>query len=274
MFSERDLSRSVATVRESHAPNALVLDVTSDFETLPPAHAEDLGLLVDRLDPITVPDAWLPTDPPEILRRYAGGAFTIGLPGDGSVVWTRQTEPPVLLVKSRVRGSPESFVDFLIATALVEVGLETTVPDTDERAPEHFLGFFRETYPELAAAVPLSPNGTYQIGAALYDAWIGLHTRDTLADWLDDPSCEPLGAAWQDAGDRLAPRIDGLPGEVARGETDFADATELACAAVKHALELPAPFAALDTAAYAHHGPPYAVKWAEKTFDALTDDDD
>jgi hypothetical protein len=253
MFSERDLPDDVASVRDAHARDTLVLDAASDFETLPPEQAEDLGLLVDRLDPVTHPAAWLPADAPRLLARYAGSEFTVGLPGDGSVAWTRQTDPPVVLVKPRVEGSPESFVDFLVAEALVGVGLD---------APESFPGFFGERYRELDDALPLSPNGTYQVAAALYDGWLGCH-----ADW---PAEHPrLGEAWVDAGERIADRVDGLPGEVARGETDFADATELACAAIKHDLDLPAPFAALATSAYRHHGAEYAVTWAEKTFEPL-----
>ncbi|WP_135821857.1 DUF7089 family protein [Halostella litorea] len=258
MFEERDLGEDVASVRDAHAPDALVLSAASDFETLPPEQAEDLGLLVDSLDPATYPAAWLPDDAPRLLARYAGSEFTIGLPGDGSVAWTRQTDPPVVLVKPRVEGSPESFVDFLVAEALVQVGLD---------APEGFLPFFGERYRDLDDALPLSPNATYQVAAALYDGWLGCHTRETFADW---PADHPrVGEAWVDAGERIAGRVDGLPGEVARGETDFADATELACAAIKHDLDLPAPFAALATSAYRHHGAEYAVTWAEKTFEEL-----
>jgi hypothetical protein len=41
---------------------------------------------------------------------------------------------------------------------------------------------------------------------------------------------------------------------------------------VKHDLDPPAPFAALDTQAYRDHGAEYAVRWAEKTFSQLRDD--
>ena len=258
MFEERTLSPPVAAVRERHVPDAVVLDAATDFETLPPAQAENLGLLVDSLHPTTYSTEWLPEDAPELLYRLAGTEFTIGAPGDGSVVWTHQTDPPVVVVKPRVEGSPTEFVDFLVAEALVETGLDQ---------PEHFLGFFREQYRELDAAVSLDPNATYQIAAALYDGWLGLQTRETFGTWLDE---EPeLGAAWQDAGTRLEQRIGGLSREVALGRTDFADATELACSALKHALELPPPFSALDAKAYRDRGAPYAVKWAEKTFEQL-----
>jgi hypothetical protein len=256
MFQARELPADLEAIREEHAPDAIVLDAASDFEMLPPAQAEDLGLLVDTLDPHTYPSEWLPEDAPALLRRYAGSDFTIGMPGDASVAWTRQTDPPVVIIKPRVEGSPDDFVDFLIAEALVEVGLDV---------PEQFIGFFEDQYCDLDAAVELDPNSTYQIAAALYDAWLGLHTRDVFAEWLD--TRPRLGEAWQDAGERIEGRLADVPGAMARGETDFADATELACSSLKHALELPAPFTALDTEMYRDRGPDYAVTWAEKTFE-------
>lgn len=258
MFDRRALPDDLEAVRESHAPDALVLDVDRDFDTLPPAAAEDLGLLVDALDPATYPDEWLPDDAPASLRRFAGPEFAVGMPGDGTVAWTRQTDPPTVLVKYRARGTPDDFRDFLIAEALVQVGLAVD---------EHFLPFFGERYRDLAAATPLDPAEVYQIAAALHEAWIGRRTRETFAAWPDERP--RLGAAWDDAGERLTDRLDRLPGLVARGETSFAEATEFACAAVKHGRDLPAPFAALDTTAYTDHGAAYAVRWAEKTFDAL-----
>ncbi|MFC4249555.1 hypothetical protein ACFOZ7_21915 [Natribaculum luteum] len=259
MFEARELSNAVESVRDEHAPDTLVVDCARDFETLPPAVAEDLGLLVDALEPASYPAEWLPADAPTLLCRYASSDFTVGMPGDGSVAWTCQTHPPVVLVKPRVQGSPESFIDFLLAEALVEVGLDV---------PEHFLGFFEDGYRDLDAALPLEANGTYQVAAALYDGWKGLQTRDVFATWYDENPT--LADAWQDAGTRLEGRVSELPAAVARGETDFADATELACSAIKHAIELPAPFAALDTTAYRDHGPAYAIRWAEKTFEALS----
>jgi len=254
MFDERQLGDEVAAVRDEHAPDALVLDSERDFETLPVVARDDLAMLTDDLRPFSAPAAWLPDDAPELLQRYAGSDLVVGMPGDGSVAWTRQTVPPVVVVKARVQGSPEPFVDFLVAEARVEVGLDL---------PEQFLGFFEDDYPEFDAAVPLDPGSTYQLAAALYDAYVGLHTREVFAGWADDHP--DLFAAWEDAGQRIEPRLDGLTREVSQGRTDFADATELACSAVKHDLDLPAPFAALDTAAYRDHGAAYAVKWAEKT---------
>ncbi len=261
MFQRRSLPEDVAAVREAHAPDAVVLDADADFETLPPPAAEDLGLLVDSLDPAAYPAEWVPADAPRPLHRYAGGDFTIGMPGDGTVTWTRQTVPPVVLVKARAEGTPEDFLDFLLAEAFVQVGLDV---------PEHFLPFFGERYRELDDAVPLSSADTYQIAAALYEGWVGLQTRPVFADWDDEHP--RLYDAWEDAGDRLTDRLADLPGAVARGETDFAAATEFACSAVKHGLDLPAPFAALDTEAYVEYGPEYAVRWAEKTFARLVDD--
>ena len=260
MFDERSLSDALAAVREAHAPGTLVFDCERDFETLDPAVAEDLALVVDGLDPHSYPDEWVPADAPDELRRYAGGEFTVGMPGDGGVAWTRQTDPPAVFVKPRLTGSPDAFVDFLLAEALVEVGLD---------APEHFLGFFEDRYPDLAAATPLSPAGDYQLAAALYTAHLGLRTREVFADW--DAEYPDLFAAWLDAGERLEPRLDGLAGEMARGETEFPAAAELACSAIKHEGAVPAPFAALDTGAYRRNGAAYAVEWARKTFAALGD---
>jgi hypothetical protein len=176
------------------------------------------------------------------------------MPGDGGVAWTRQTDPPCVFVKPRLAGSPEAFVDFLIAEALVEVSLDE---------PEQFLGFFGEAYPEFAAAVDdLGGADTYQLAAALYDAYLGLQTGPVFADWADD--YPDLYAAWVDAGERLEPRLADLPAEVARGQTAFPAAAELACNAVKHDLDIPAPFDALATEAYRDHGAAYAVQWARK----------
>jgi hypothetical protein len=262
MFSPRDLPDELAAVRAAHAPGALVLDCEGDFETLPPAQAEELGLLVDALDPVSSPDSWLPADAPHLLRRYAGDEFTIGLPGDGGVAWTRQTDPPTVFVKARTEGAPEAFLEFLIAEALVEAGLGR---------PEQFLGFFRERYPDLASAVPLSSANTYQLAVALYDAHLGLSTREAFRSWEGERP--RLYEAWADAGRRLRPRLNDLSREVATGETEFAAAAELACSGIKHDLAVPTPFGALDTEAYRETGPDYAITWARKTFEKLTERD-
>ncbi|WP_101298023.1 DUF7089 family protein [Halegenticoccus soli] len=262
MFLERSLPDDLAAVRAERAPDSPVLDVDRDFETLPPAAAEDLGLLVDALDPAAYPSEWLPDDAPRPLIRYAGGDFTVGMPGDGTVAWTRQTAPPTVLVKARASGTPEDFLDFLIAEAFVRIDLGV---------PEHFLPFFGEKYRALDAAIPLGPGDVYQIAAALYEAWVGLQTREAFEGWADD--YPRLYEAWIDAGARLEGRLADLPRAVASGRTDFADATEFACSAIKHGLDLPAPFSALDTSAYLDHGPDYAVRWAEKTFEKLREAD-
>lgn len=259
MFTERSLAPAVESVREHHAPDALVLDCEADFETVPPAQAEELGLLVDELDPLTYPSEWVPPDAPDPLVQYVSGDFTIGLPGDGSVVWTTQTTPPVVLCKPRLDGAPDSFAHFLVAEALVEIGFDV---------PEQFLGFFREQYPDLAVAVRdvLGPADTYQLAAACYTAYVGLQSREVFADWDGE-----LFDAWLDGGERLDGRLADLSQAVARGETSFAAAAELACSAIKHASELPQPFDALGASAYLDHGPSYAVEWADRTIHSLAD---
>lgn len=256
MFEPRELSDAVESVRDEHAPGALVLDAGSDFETLAPAKLDDVATRVDDIHPHDYDPDWLPADSPELLRRLTTNDFVVGMPGDGSVAWTTQTTPPVVIVKPRVEGSPTEFVDFLVAEALVEAGLGL---------PEHFLGFFRDQYPDFATATPHNPHTTYQLAVALCEAYRGLYTRDVFETWPDQHPA--LGDAWSDAGDRLSDRVADLPSAVARGQTQFADAAELACAAIKHDLDVPAPFGALDTLAYREHGASFAVRWAEKLFE-------
>jgi hypothetical protein len=262
VFSVRSLPEDVSSIRAEYAPESLVLDVDQDFETLPPEAAENLGLVVDALDPASYPDDWLPADTPEVLRRYASEEFTVGMPGDGTVAWTRQTDPPVVLVKARARGTPADFLDFLIAESFCQIGLG---------AHEQFLPFFGAQYRDLDGAVPLGPANVYQIAAALYDAWVGLNTRSVFREW--ERSHDRLYNAWTDTGERLQGRVEGLPKAVAREETSFPDATELACSAIKHDLELPVPFSALDTRAYREHETDYAIQWAKKTFEQLQETD-
>ncbi|MDH5018755.1 DUF7089 family protein [Halobacterium rubrum] len=257
MFSERELDGELAAVRDAYAPGAVVLDCDRDFETLPPEHREDLLLLVDELTPREYDQSWLPADSPELLRQLATTDFVVGMPGDGAVAWTTQTDPPLVFVKARIEGTPAAFADFLVAEALVEAGLGL---------PEQFLGFFREEYPDFAAAVDGDPATAYQLGAAVATAFRGLHTRREFETW--DADFPGLHDAWVDAGERIHPRLDGLAGELAHGETTFADAAELACSAVKHDADVPAPFAALDSPAFRRHGAEYAVTWAQKVFDA------
>ncbi|WP_434520960.1 DUF7089 family protein [Halorubrum sp. AS12] len=294
MFSTRSLDDDLAAVRDRYAPGSPVLDVESDFETLPPAAAEDLGLFADALDPASYPAEWLPAEVPDLLRKHAGPAFTVGLPGDGTVVRTAQTDPPAVLVKRRAEGTPDDFLAFLVAERLVQIGCEPASGavgggdaangNNSPGLPESFLPFFGERYRDLDAAIRrpdpetgasttgFGPTDVFQVANALFDAWVGLHTRDEFASW--DGEFPRLFDAWVDAGDRLAGRLGDLSGEVARGDSDFSDATEYACSAVKHELDLPAPYGALDTVAYRERGAPYAVAWAEKTFAALVDDEE
>ncbi|MFD1571199.1 DUF7089 family protein [Halorubrum laminariae] len=309
MFSSRPLDDDLDAVRDQHAPGSPVLDVDADFETLPPAAAEDIGLFVDGLDPASFPSEWLPAEVPELLRTYAGPTFTVGLPGGGTVVRTTQTDPQAVLVKARAAETPDDFLAFLIADRLVQIGVEPApgalpdaTPPTHTEGSTHlsesFLPFFGERYRDLDAAIRRpdpetgesttgqSPADVFQIATALFDAWVGLHTREVFASWADTATDAPdptnshpvprprLFDAWVDAGDRLEGRLGNLPAEVARGETDFASATEYACSAVRHGLDLPAPFAALDTAAYRDRGASYAVMWAEKTFNSMIGETD
>jgi len=262
MFSERELSPTVAAVHERYAPEATVLDVDQDFETLPPGVAEDLGLLAASLKPASYPADWLPDTAPTALEQYAGPAFTIGMPGDGTVVWTTQTEPPTILLKKRAEGTPEAFLEFLVAEAFVRI---------DCGVPEQFLPFFGEQYAELADVTGLGPADVYQIAAALFDGWVGLQSREEFQSWDGDEEFQPLYEAWVDAGERLEGRLDELSRSVAHGEMTFPEATEYACSAIKHGLELPTPFAALDTDAYREYGADYAVQWADKTVSSLAE---
>jgi hypothetical protein len=171
MFDHRELSSPVAAIKDAYAPNAIILDVESDFETIPPAIAEGLGIFVESVTPSSYPTDWLPSDAPSPLIQYAGSEFTIGMPGDGTVTWTRQTTPPTILIKQRAAGTPTQFLEFLIAEAIVQI---------DTGVPEHFLPFFESAYTELDSAVPLGPAEVYQLAVALYDAWVGLQTRPTF----------------------------------------------------------------------------------------------
>ena len=263
MFDERDLPAELHGVRDEYAPKAVVIDTERDFETLPPAVAESLGLYVDSIAPASYPIEWLPPSAPDQLAEYAGEDFTVGTPGDGGVAWTVQTDPPVVLVKPRLRGSPSEFIDFLVAEALVQIGLDM---------PEFFLPFFGDAYRDLDAATTLSPADTYQLAVALCEAYIGLHTRDVFETW-DDEAYPDLHEAWRDAGERLSPRVSDLPEAVALGRTDFADAAELACSAIKHDIEIPTPFGALDTEAYREYGPNYAVQWTQRTFEQIDEEE-
>mgnify|MGYP007131734968 CR=1 FL=1 len=122
----------------------------------------------------------------------------------------------------------------------------------------------------------ITPADRYQLANAVYDAYVGLHTRETFEDW-DATTAEggtdltPLYDAWVDAGERLEPRLSGLAREVATGETSFPAAAGLACSAVKHGIDPPTPFGALDTDAFREYGADYAIKWADKTMSTLAE---
>lgn len=258
MFDRRPLPDELDAVRDAHAPGAIVLDCEEDFGALRPSVAENLLAIVDDVDPISHDEAWVPADAPGALDRLAGGEFTVGMPGDGGVAWTRQTDPPVVFVKPRLGDSPSGFVEFLIAEALVEIGVDR---------PETVLGHFRDEYSSLDAAVPLSATDTYQVAVALFDAYVGLHTRPEFRSWSGEH--DALYGEWVDAGERLEPRLADITGSVSAGRTGFADATELACSALKHGIEVPSPFAALDDDAHRKHGAAFALKWAERTFETI-----
>ncbi|PSQ56606.1 hypothetical protein BRD22_05110 [Halobacteriales archaeon SW_8_68_21] len=283
MFSTRPLDDDLAAVRDRYAPGSPVLDVETDFETLPPAAAEDLGLFVNALDPASYPAEWLPEPVPDLLRKHVGPTFTVGLPGDGTVVRTAQTDPPTVLVKRRAEGTPDDFPYRKADVRCPDEDKTAAMGRLADRLPETFLPFFGERYPDLDAAIRrpdpetgasttgFGPTDTFQVANALFDAWVGLHTRDAFASWSEE--YPRLFDAWADAGERLSGRLGDLSAEVARGDTDFPSATEYACSAVKHDLDLPAPYGALDTAAYRERGATYAVAWAEKTFAALVDEE-
>lgn len=258
MFERREVAGELAAVRAANAPGAIVLECAEEFGTLEPAVAESLLAIVDDVDPLEYDPAWVPDDAPAALHRLAGDEFTVGTPGAGGVAWTSQTDPATVFVKPRLAGSPDAFVEFLIAEGLVEAGLGL---------PETVLGFFRDDYQVLDTAVPLSPVDTYQIGVALFDAYVGLHTSEVFADWAGTHAA--LYDQWVDAGTRLEPRLAALPDAVGSGRADLADAVELACSGVKHDLELPDPFAPLETEAYRKHGAAFAVRWAERTVAGL-----
>lgn len=236
----------------------MVFETEADFEILPERTVDELATRADTYEPRSYDTAWLPSERPTVLERIADGSAPIGSPGDGAVIWTRTTTPPTVLVKPRIEGSPESFVAFLIAEALVEAGSDL---------PEHFLGLFEAAYPTFATALDLDPATTYQIAAASTAAYRGHTVRPICEGWGED--CPDLHAAWVDAGERIRPRVEGLVEAVDAGRTGLGDAAELAGAAVKHGIEPPGPFAALADERFQEHGAPFAVAWAERLGAAL-----
>lgn len=257
MFSERAVSAPVDRVRDRQVAEALVLDCDHDFQTLPVAEAEELGVVVDSLDPLSHSPSWLPSDAPSVLQNAVSQELAIGMPGDGSVTWNRQTDPPVVLCKPRLNETPQAFADFLVAEAFVQIGLEEA---------EDTLAFFGDEYPAFASAGGSFLGGveTYQAARACYEGYLGLQTRETFATWDG-----PLFEAWLDAGEQLDDRLSDLSAALASGRTSFSDGAELACSAIKHAGDIPPPFTALDAEVYLDHGPEYAVEWLDRTVTAL-----
>ncbi len=252
MFSERTLPDALERLRDEHAAGCLVLQCEQEFETMPAEWVYDLALVTEDIRPLSHPAAWIPEDAIPAIERTAGVDPAIGMPDDGSVTWTRQSEPPLVLVKPRASQLPDAFRQFLIAEALVEVGMG--VPETP-------VCFFEERFPEVHAIMD-EPTAAFQVAAALRRAWIGRQTRNVFSAW--DGAYPSLQQAWQDAGDRLAGRVEDIPTLLAENELAFAEATELACNAVKHGIALPAPFDALDVEAYVDQGAPYALRWLEE----------
>lgn len=253
MFTERTLSSDLADLLEDVSPQTQVLDCEQEFETMPADWVYELALITDDIHSLGYPDSWVPDDAPNAAQRTTGANPVIGMPDDGSVAWTRQTDPPFVFVKPRASGLPDEFRDFLIAEAIVEVSRD--IPETP-------VGYFAETYRTVHETVE-SPMVAFQLAAALRRGWIGLHTRETFAEW-DEPKPR-LHAAWADAGDRLVDRVEEIPTLMAEGQLGFADGTELACNAIKHDISLPSPWAAVDVDTFAEHGAPFAVRWIEES---------
>lgn len=258
MFSDFALAGDLASYRDDRAPSVRVLETDQEFETMPTDWLYELALITEDIAGTDVEESWIPADAPNALTQLTGTDPVIGAPGDGGVTWTRQTTPPLVFLKPRSAGIPESFRAYLIAEAITDIHLEH---------PEHPLAFFAGTYPELQEALGGDPGLTYRLGAALTEAWCGLGRRSEIATWAG--VYPTLYAAWGDAGDRLTGRIESLPSELANGSIGFAAATELACSAIKHDIDLPHPFDALDVAAFREHGPSFALRWTERTVEQL-----
>jgi hypothetical protein len=97
--------------------------------------------------------------------------------------------------------------------------------------PETGLSFLRADYPVFDAAVPLGPTDTDQLAVARRAAYGGLHARPAFRAW--DGEQPGLHREWVDAGERLEPRLGDLTDDMTSGQTEFADAAELACSAIK-----------------------------------------
>ena len=259
MFATRDLSPPVAAWQTEVLPDARVVDCGREFDVLPADLTYELALFTDAVTPVTYPDTWIPGDAPSHLQRYTGSNPVVGRPGQGSVTWTRQYDPPVVIVKPRGRDLPESFLAFVLAEALLVCSLGL---------PEHPLGFFEGNYQELQDIVG-EPAPTARLAGALFDAWIGLHTRPRYRGWANDHP--ELLAAWEEAGRLLDDRIANLQDRRTSGSIDFLEATDIACSAIKHGHDLPSPYQALAVDRYRTEGAPYALRWVERTINAVAD---
>lgn len=253
MFTRRDLPDDLADIRTEHAARARVLETDREFETMPQDWIYDLAMITEDIQALRHPTSWVPDDAPAALQRTTGRNPAIGLPTDGTVAWTRQTDPPLVFVKPRAEGLPAGFRDFLIAEALLEVGIQ---------APETPICFFRDEYPAVHGVFD-DPQDAFQSAAALTTAWIGGQTRETFLTWAE--TSPRLYDVWEDAGSRLRGRIEELDSLIASGQLRMPDATELACSAIKHDLALPAPFDALDVEAYIEQGAPFGRRWIEES---------
>lgn len=261
MFQPYGLRDDLGVLRDDHVPDLQVLECEDEFEAMPSDWLYELALVTEAFEPATVPDEWIPADAPDVLRRLTDEEPAIGLPGDGGVTWTRQTDPALVFVKPRLSGAPPDFRDFLVAEAILQCHLDH---------PETFLKFFGEEYHALQGAAEGDPDLAYRLGVSLFEGWQGLRTRGRFRDWAE--AYPRLHGAWDDAGARLGGRIEELPALLASGSMKFGAATELACSAIKHDLELPPPFGALDVGAFREHGATYAVRWTEKTIAQLDRD--
>ena len=258
MFSEYALGEDLIELCENTDCDTLVVESQRDFEALPEDALFEVALLTEDISPTPCPESWLSEDSPQTLSRLTKNDLAIGLPGDGSVTWTAQTTPPLIIIKPRIAGAPTDFKDFLIAEAILQLSRDH---------PEHLLSFFREDYRSLEGAVNGDSDLSYRLAIALYRGWQGLDTRASFQTW--EEKYPRLGAAWSSAGGHLEGRVSELPTLLADGTMGFGAATELACSALKHDISLPAPFRALDVESFRDHGARFAIKWAERTYAQL-----
>lgn len=258
MFHPYGLRDDLQELRDDLAAEVEILECDREFEAMPEDWVYELAFITESIDPVAYPGSWIPPNAPSAMGRYTRADPAIGLPGDGGVTWTVQTDPPLIFVKPRLTGAPEDFRDFLVAEAILQLSLEH---------PETAIAFFGESYPSLQEAAGDDPDLAFRLAVSLFDAWKGLETREQFRTW--DGSYPRLHRAWADAGEQLQPRIDALPRLLSDGSLRFGEATELACSAIKHDLDLPSPFGALDVEAFRERGASFAVRWTETTVDQL-----